>query len=64
MWWQRSVTLIPAVALAAAMSPTTVATQARTYVIVIDKMKFGPVPAELHVGDTILWLNRDRKSVV
>ena len=30
-----------------------------SYTIVIDKMKFGPTPAVLHRGDTILWLNRD-----
>ena len=30
-----------------------------TYTIVIDKMKFGPVPANLHKGDTIVWANRD-----
>ena len=29
------------------------------YVVVIDKMKFGSVPAQLHPGDTILWVNRD-----
>ena len=29
------------------------------YVVVIDKLKFGPVPAQLHPGDTILWVNRD-----
>lgn len=33
--------------------------KARTYTIVIDRMKFGPVPAGLRVGDTILWVNRD-----
>lgn len=27
--------------------------------MVIDKMKFGPVPQDIHVGDTILWINRD-----
>ncbi len=27
--------------------------------IVIDKMKFGPVPAGIRAGDTILWVNRD-----
>lgn len=32
---------------------------AEEYRIVIDKMKFGPVPAELHVGDTIVWENHD-----
>lgn len=31
----------------------------RTYTVVIDKMKFGPVPAELHRGDAIIWVNRD-----
>jgi len=30
-----------------------------TYTVVIDKLKFGPVPAQLHKGDTIVWLNRD-----
>lgn len=29
------------------------------YVIVVDKMTFGPLPAELHVGDTITWKNND-----
>ena len=29
------------------------------YTIVIDKMKFGPVPAQLHKGDAIIWVNRD-----
>lgn len=31
----------------------------RTYVVVIDKMKFGPAPTELHKGDAIIWVNRD-----
>jgi plastocyanin len=30
-----------------------------TYVIVIDKMKFGPMRAQLHKGDSIVWVNRD-----
>lgn len=25
----------------------------------MDKMKFGPVPAKVKVGDTILWVNKD-----
>lgn len=32
---------------------------ATDYTIVIDNMKFGPVPAELHAGDTIIWQNND-----
>jgi plastocyanin len=27
--------------------------------IVIDKMSFGPAPAEVHVGDKVRWVNRD-----
>jgi plastocyanin len=32
---------------------------AADYTVVIDKMKFGPVPTELHPGDTITWQNDD-----
>ena len=32
---------------------------AADYVVVIDKMTFGPLPAELHPGDTITWQNDD-----
>ena len=31
----------------------------RTWTVVIDKMKFGPVPPQLHKGDAIIWVNRD-----
>ena len=31
----------------------------RTYTVVIDKLKFGAVPAQLHKGDAIVWANRD-----
>jgi len=30
-----------------------------TYTVVMDKLKFGPVPAQLHKGDTIVWVNKD-----
>jgi plastocyanin len=30
-----------------------------TYTVVLDKLKFGPLPAQLHKGDTIIWANRD-----
>jgi plastocyanin len=29
------------------------------YAVVIEKMKFGPLPANLHKGDSIIWVNRD-----
>ncbi len=35
------------------------AAQAMDYTIVVDEMKFGLAPAELHVGDTIIWQNKD-----
>ncbi len=31
----------------------------QTHVVVIDKMKFGPVPAAIRAGDRIKWVNRD-----
>lgn len=31
----------------------------KTYTVVIDKMRFGPVPTLLHRGDAIIWVNRD-----
>ena len=31
----------------------------RTHVVVIDKMKFGAVPAGLRAGDRVLWVNKD-----
>jgi plastocyanin len=30
-----------------------------TYTVVINKMRFGPLPSGLRVGDTIIWENRD-----
>jgi plastocyanin len=38
---------------------TPVAAAPRTYTVVIDKMKFGPAPQDLHKGDAIIWVNRD-----
>lgn len=32
---------------------------AADHVIVVDHMKFGAVPAQLQVGDTIIWRNDD-----
>ena len=44
-------------ALLLAFSPAAAAP--RTYTVVIDKLKFGPLPAELRKGDKIVWVNRD-----
>lgn len=45
------------VALLLTAPPTAVAP--RTYVVVIDKMKFGAVPVTVRRGDSIVWVNRD-----
>lgn len=49
--------LAAAVLLALPLAPAAAAPAVHT--IVIDKMKFGPVPANLRAGDVILWVNRD-----
>jgi len=46
-------------ALLLLMTSLPAAAAPRTHVVVIDKMKFGPLPAGLKVGDTILWANKD-----
>jgi plastocyanin len=37
----------------------TLGAYAAQYTVLIDKMKFGPVPEALHPGDTIVWQNND-----
>jgi len=51
---------VPQIALAVLLlsSPPAVAAP-QTHVVVIDKMKFGAVPASVRVGDRILWVNKD-----
>jgi plastocyanin len=44
--------------LAAGLVPSA-AEAAKVHTIVIDKMKFGPVPSGLRSGDTVLWVNKD-----
>jgi plastocyanin len=39
-------------------APAAAAAQ-HTYTVVVEKMKFGPLPAQLHKGDVIIWVNRD-----
>ena len=51
--------LIAASGAALLLLPPPAAAAARTYTVVIDKMKFGPLPAGLRKGDTIVWVNRD-----
>ena len=39
--------------------PSTVVAAPRTHTVIIDKMKFSPVPKNVRAGDVILWVNRD-----
>jgi len=55
--WHFPLDALAVGALLLAASPAAAAPH--TYTVVIDKMKFGPVPATLHVGDSIVWVNRD-----
>jgi len=50
-----------ALALVASVTPLSggVAAAPRLHVVVIDKMKFGSPPANIRVGDAILWVNHD-----
>lgn len=51
---------VPLIALAVLLMPSPPASAApRTHTVVIDKMKFGAVPANLRVGDRIVWINKD-----
>ena len=50
----------PLIALSVLLMPMPPASAApRSYTVVIDKMKFGPVPATLRAGDRITWVNKD-----
>ena len=53
--------LLAAFGLGAALllSARPAAAAPRTHIVVIDKMKFGALPASVKVGDTIEWVNRD-----
>jgi plastocyanin len=53
--------LLAGAALAAAPG-SALAAKARApaiYTVTLRQMKFGPVPAQLHVGDTVEWVNDD-----
>ena len=49
----------PTAALLLWLPPASAAAAPRTHVVAIDKMKFGPAPQSVKVGDTIVWDNRD-----
>ena len=51
--------LYAASAAALLLAATPAAAAPRTFTVVIDRMKFGPLPAGLRKGDAIVWVNRD-----
>jgi plastocyanin len=55
----RSLSLAVAAAVLALPQASSAAAAPKVHTIVIDKMKFGPVPAGIRAGDTIIWINRD-----
>jgi plastocyanin len=55
---RRAVPFAAGVALLLPMSAP-LAAAPRMYVVVIDKMKFGPLPANLKAGDAVVWENHD-----
>jgi plastocyanin len=58
--WRRPLFAASAGALAlAVLGGSPAAAAPHTYTVVLDKMKFGAVPANLHKGDTVIWANRD-----
>ena len=48
-----------AVLAAALVGAGSIGATAAQYTIVLQQMKFGPVPATLHPGDIIVWRNDD-----
>ncbi|MEO5772918.1 MAG: hypothetical protein ABIQ32_02200 [Sphingomicrobium sp.] len=55
----RRIPLVAACAGSLLLVPQPAVAASRTYTIVIDKMKFGPVPANFRKDDSIVWVNRD-----
>jgi len=51
--------LIAASGAALLLMPPPATAAARSYTVVIEKMKYGPLPSGLHKGDAIVWVNRD-----
>ncbi len=55
----RTPLLFAAVILMGAGPVGAAARAPKIFTVVIDKMKFGPAPAAVRVGDTIRWVNKD-----
>ena len=58
MRWRRCISCAASIRAALLVASPAIAAP-HTYVVVIDKMKFGPLPTGFRKGDSILWVNRD-----
>jgi plastocyanin len=56
---RRRLPVLAAAAWALLLTSAPAAAAPRSFTIVVDKMKFGAIPTEVHAGDTIIWDNRD-----
>src|SRR3546814_14474373 len=57
-----SIAISASTAMAAVITigaPGAVAAAPKTHIVIIDKMKFGPTPINVRVGDVILWVKKD-----
>src|SRR3546814_17520906 len=57
-----SIAISASTAMAAVITigpPGAVAAAPKTHIVIIDKMKFGPTPINVRVGDVILWVTKD-----
>ena len=52
-WW------VAVVATLALAGSDRASAEPRAHVVVMQNMRFGPIPAGIKAGDTILWVNRD-----
>ena len=55
----RRLALAVGAAALALLAPAAAPAAPRVHTVIIDKMKFGPVPASVRAGDVILWVNKD-----
>ena len=55
----RSLLLTVAAAVLALPPASPAAAAPKVHTVILDKMKFGPLPAGVRAGDTIIWINRD-----
>ncbi len=58
-FWRAGLPAVAALAAVASLPAPAALAAPRQHMVIIDKMKFGPLPNNVKVGDTIRWVNRD-----